>query len=184
MCYDVIGEPHAPKFCHAGHAWKSPCHARYLVDNCHVFRSGSPMKQTILAHTTHIYAIQHNKQNSIQEQHTPSTWSEKINDEVTRITIDVMSAAHTDKIKNIAKNTATIICGILNHSEESFVMEIKPISWSCPDPIFFKNEYPNPILIRKNHKYPAGYPILILSMLTSVVRILKFDNPIRSEKFQ
>ena len=74
-----------------------------------------------------------------------------------------MSAAHADK-----KNTATIICDILNHSEENFVIEIKQISWYCPDPIFFKNEYPNPILIRKNRKYPAGYPILILAMLTSV----------------
>jgi len=31
---------HAAKFCNACHAWKSPCHARYLVDNCHVFQSG------------------------------------------------------------------------------------------------------------------------------------------------
>jgi len=32
---------HAPKFCHACHAWKCPCQARYLVDNCHVFQFGS-----------------------------------------------------------------------------------------------------------------------------------------------
>jgi len=30
----------ALKFCHACHAWKSPCHARYFVDNCCVFQSG------------------------------------------------------------------------------------------------------------------------------------------------
>jgi len=88
-----------------------------------------------------------------------------------------MSAAHTDKIififyeyKNHSKeNNTNIICDILNHSQENFVIEIKHISWSCPDPIFFKNKYPNPILIQKNRKYPAGYPILILSMLTSAV---------------
>jgi len=38
------------------------------------------------------------------------------------------------------------------------------LSWSK---FFSKNKYPNSILIRKNRKYPAGYPILILSMLTS-----------------
>ena len=38
---------------------------------------------------------------------------------------------------------------------------------SYPVPIFYKNKYPNPILIQKNCKHPAGYPILILSMLTS-----------------
>ena len=43
--------------------------------------------------------------------------------------------------------SATIICDILNHSQKNFVIEIKPISWFCPDPIFFKNGYP--ILIRK-----------------------------------
>jgi len=36
----VTREHHAPKFCHACHAWKSPFHARYLFDNCHVFQSG------------------------------------------------------------------------------------------------------------------------------------------------
>jgi len=86
-----------------------------------------------------------------------------------------MSAAHTDKIilifceyKNHSQeNNSTNICDILNHSQENFVIEIKQISCSCPDPIFFKNNYANPILIQKNRKYPAGYPILILSMLTS-----------------
>jgi len=68
--------------------------------------------------------------------------------------------------KNHSKeNTTTIICDILNHSQGKFVIEIKQIS----GPIFFKNEYPNPTLIRQNRKYPAGYPILILSMLTSAV---------------
>jgi len=83
-----------------------------------------------------------------------------------------MSAAHTDKItlifceyKNHSKeNNNTVVSDILNHSQENSVIEIKQISWS--DPIFFKNKYPNPILIQKNRKYPAGYPILILSMLT------------------
>jgi len=70
--------------------------------------------------------------------------------------------------KNHTKeNNSTIICHILKHSQESFVIEIKQISSSCPDPIFFKNKYPDPILIQNNRKYPAGYPILILSMLTS-----------------
>ena len=86
-----------------------------------------------------------------------------------------MSAAHTDKIilifceykTNSKENTPTIICGILNLSQGNFAIEIKPMSWSCPDPIYFKNKYPNPILIQKNRKYPAGYPILILFMLTS-----------------
>ena len=50
---------------------------------------------------------------------------------------------------------------------ENFILEIKQISWSCPDPIFFKNKYPNPILIQKNRMNPAGYPILILFILTS-----------------
>jgi len=88
-----------------------------------------------------------------------------------------MSAAHTDKIilifceyKNHSKeNTAAINCDILNYCQGNFVREIKQISWSCPDPIFFKNKYPNPILIRKSASIlqPAGYPILILYMLTS-----------------
>jgi len=47
-----------------------------------------------------------------------------------------------------------MICDILNHSQKNFVIEIKPISWSCPDRIFFKNVYANPILIRRNRKYP------------------------------
>jgi len=86
-----------------------------------------------------------------------------------------MSAAHTEKIilsfceyQNHSKeNNSTIICDILNHSQENFVIEIKQISSPCPDPIYFKNKYLNPILMQKNRKYPAGYPILILSMLTS-----------------
>jgi len=49
-------------------------------------------------------------------------------------------------IKIIAKKTTA---PSLNHSQENFVIEIKQISCSCPDPIFFKNKYPNPILIRK-----------------------------------
>jgi len=67
-----------------------------------------------------------------------------------------MSAAHTDKIilifceyKNHSKeNNSTIMinCDILNHSQENFVIEIKQISWSCPDPFFSKNKHPNPIL--------------------------------------
>ena len=64
-----------------------------------------------------------------------------------------MSAAHTDKIililceyQNHSKeDTTTIIC----HSQGNFVIEIKQIPWSCPDTKFFKNKYPNPILIRK-----------------------------------
>ena len=47
------------------------------------------------------------------------------------------------------ENTTTIIFDVLNHSQGNFVSEIKRISWSCPDPIFFKNKYPNPILIQK-----------------------------------
>jgi len=86
-----------------------------------------------------------------------------------------MSAAHTDKIilifceyKNHSKeDSSTTICDILKHSQENFVIEIKQISWSCPDPIVFKNKYQNPILTQKNRKYPAGFPILILSMVTS-----------------
>jgi len=57
-----------------------------------------------------------------------------------------MSAAHTEKItlifcayKNHSKeNTTTIICDILNNSPGNFVIEIKQISWSCPDPFFSK----------------------------------------------
>jgi len=56
-----------------------------------------------------------------------------------------MSAAHTDKIilifceyKNYSKESnSTIICDILNHSQENFDIEIKQISWSCPDLFFF-----------------------------------------------
>ena len=64
-------------------------------------------------------------------------------------------------------NTHLCICDILNHSKENFVIEIEKISWSRPNPFFFKNVYPNPILIRKNRKYSAGYPVVILFMLTS-----------------
>ena len=89
--------------------------------------------------------------------------------------LTVMSAAHTDKIvlisceykNHIKENTTTIIDDILNHSQGNFVIEIKQISWSCSDPIFLKKECPNPILIRKDRKYPSGYLILILPMLTS-----------------
>ena len=99
-----------------------------------------------------------------------------------------MSAAHTYKItlifcehKNHSKeNNKTIICDILNHSQENFVIKIKQISWSCPDPIFFKNKYPNPILIQKNRKYPAGYPILILFMLTSGGRGVLYQRETKS----
>jgi len=68
-------------------------------------------------------------------------------------------------MKTIAKKTLSLSF-VTHHSQGNFVIEIRQISWSCPDPIFFKNKYPNPILIRKIRKYPAGY--LILSMLTSV----------------
>ena len=43
----------------------------------------------------------------------------------------VMSAAHTDNIKNTAKKTlppSFVSCDILNHSQGNFVIEIKPIS--------------------------------------------------------
>jgi len=73
--------------------------------------------------------------------------------------------------KHSKENTTTINCDISIHSQEYFVIEIKPISWTCLDPIFFKNVYPNPILIQKNRKYTAGYPILILSMFTSESRL-------------
>jgi len=85
-----------------------------------------------------------------------------------------MSAAHTDQIilifceyknHNSKENNSTIICDILNHSQENFVIEIKQIS--CPDSIFFKNKHLIPILFQKNCMHPAGYPIL--SMLTSAV---------------
>jgi len=41
-----------------------------------------------------------------------------------------MSAAHTDNEykKHGKENTATIICDILNHFEENFIVQIKPIS--------------------------------------------------------
>ena len=68
-----------------------------------------------------------------------------------------MNAARTDKIilifceyKNHSKeNNSTSVSDILNHSQENFFIEIKRISWSGPDPIFFKNKYPKPILIQK-----------------------------------
>jgi len=44
----------------------------------------------------------------------------------------------------------TIICDILNYSQ-NFVIEIKEISWSSPDPIFFKIKYSNPY--PKNRTY-------------------------------
>jgi len=72
------------------------------------------------------------------QQLTTSTWPEQINDEVTRITIDCDECSTYWQNKKQSKNTATIICDILNHSEENFVIEIKPISWSCPVPIFFQ----------------------------------------------
>jgi len=36
----VTRERHPPKFCLGCYAWKSPRHARYVVDICHVFQSG------------------------------------------------------------------------------------------------------------------------------------------------
>jgi len=36
------------------------------------------------------------------------------------------------------ENTTTIICDILNHSQGKFVIDIKKISWSCPDKFFSK----------------------------------------------
>ena len=82
-----------------------------------------------------------------------------------------MSAAQTNNTKSIAKKKLqpSFVTSWIT-LRKNFVIEIKPISWiswSCPDPIFFKNEYPNPILIRKNRKYHSGYPNLVLSMLTS-----------------
>ena len=86
------------------------------------------------------------------------------------ITIDCDECNTYWQYKNHSKeNTATIISDILNHSQENSVIDIKQIS--CPDPNFFKNKYPNPILIQKNRKYPTGYPILILSTLTSAVHL-------------
>jgi len=85
----------------------------------------------------------------------------------------VMSAAHTDNEckKHSEENTATIICDILNHSQEKFVIEIKPMSWSN----FFQKwtSKSNP-----DRKYPTGYPIL--SMLTRDDRIVFFYNSILS----
>jgi len=80
----------------------------------------------------------------------------------------VMSAAHTDNIKTVAKNTATIICELwhLESLSEKFRYR-NQTNILILIHFFFKNEYPNPILIGKNRKYPAGYPILILSMLNS-----------------
>jgi len=79
-------------------------------------------------------------------------------------------------IKTIAKKTLppSFVTSWITLRE--IVIEIKHITWSCPDPIFFKNKYANPILIRKNRKYPAGYPILILFMLTSDFYMLRNNN--------
>jgi len=75
-----------------------------------------------------------------------------------------MSAAHTEILKNHSKeNTATTICDILNHSQENFVIEIKSRSGSN----FFRKSISKSSLIRRNHKYPAGYPIMNLSMLAA-----------------
>ena len=60
--------------------------------------------------------------------------------------------------------------------QENVVIEIKQVSWSFPDLIFFKNKFPNPILIQKTRKYPSGYTILILSMLTSEMHSLHYHN--------
>jgi len=69
-------------------------------------------------------------------------------------------------------NNYTIVCDILNHSQENFIIEIKQISWSnCFQQLISKSN-PDP----KICKYPAWYPILILSMLTSGVFILWKNN--------
>jgi len=74
-----------------------------------------------------------------------------------------MSAAHADKIilivcecknHNSEENNSTIICDIMNHSQENCVIETKQISRSCPDPIFFKNKYPNPVAILRGQDGP------------------------------
>ena len=79
-----------------------------------------------------------------------------------------MSAAHADKIilivcecknHNSEENNSTIICDILNHSQENFVIETKQISRSCPDPIFFKNKKPNPVAILRGARMGRGPPV-------------------------
>ena len=92
-----------------------------------------------------------------------------------------MRAAHTDKVfliyceyknHNSKENNSTIICNILNHSQENFVIEIKQISWSCPDPIFFQKQISKSNPDPKNCNHPAGYPILILCMLASALQCM------------
>ena len=143
--------------------------SRNFLDDPSRTQVGHSWNRLLLAYTTHTYAIQHNKQSSIpalKDQLTTSTWPEKINNEVTRITIDCDECSTYWQYENTAKKT-------LPPSFVTSWITLRKISLQKsnqhPDPAwsnFFKNEYPNPILIRKNRKYPAGYPILILSMLT------------------
>jgi len=44
-------------------------------------------------------------------------------------------------VNHSIENTITIICDILNHSQRNFFIEIKQISWSCPDPTFSKMNF-------------------------------------------
>jgi len=90
------------------------------------------MKHTILAYTTDTHMpfsttnIQHTS--NIRAAHYFHL-ARKINDEVTRITIDCDECSTYCQYKKHSKeNTATIIYDILNHSQENFVIEIEPIS--------------------------------------------------------
>ena len=102
-----------------------------------------------------------------------------------------MSTAHTGKIililseyKNHNKeNNSTIICDILNHSQENFVTEIKQISWSCPDTTFFKNH----IQIKSRYEKIASTlqdiqswscpcsPLVLMDALSLVKALLNFS---------
>jgi len=100
--------------------------------------------------------------------HSVWDWSSNLGKDGDYDVIDVNSAPDASaKVNHSKENTTTKICEILSHSQGNFVLEIKQISWSCRHPTFFKYKFLNTILIRKNRKYPASYPILILSMLTT-----------------
>ena len=131
------------------------------------------LKQAITLHNTHMSLSTTKQQTTIIKvaynfHFAGTTYTIKQHE----ISLNMMSAAHYDKtisifcvsIKPIAKKTLlpSFVTSSITLREISLQKSNK-----YPDPIFFKNNYPIPILFEKNRKYTVGYPILILSMITS-----------------
>jgi len=123
-----------------------------------------------LAHTAHTFATQHKIHKAAYQQYKSSllfpVHQKNIYDKVTRIIIDCdvcstfwQSFSFFVTIRKHYQH----LCNILNHSPGNFIIEIKQISWSCPDAFFPKIN----IQIQSWSEKITGYLILILAILTS-----------------